>query len=125
MISQLISIFIGTALAQGQPRTIGGQYLYPACLRTADAAQSAGASCVLQAINHYITLLLAAVAIGSFAFLLYGSIQYITSLGDEAKIGAAKKTITNSLIGLVISGLSWLMVLGLASSLGVNVDIGR
>lgn len=125
MINQLISIIVGVALAQNQPPTIGGRYFYPECLYTADAAQSAGASCVLQAINHYITLLLAAIAVGSFAFLLYGSIQYITSFGDETRISAAKKTITNSLVGLAISGLSWLMVLGLASSLGVNVDIGR
>ncbi len=38
----------------------------------------------------------------SVAFLIYGGYQYLTSSGNDEKIKAGQKTITNSVIGLVI-----------------------
>jgi len=35
-------------------------------------------------------------------YLLIGAIQYFTAYGDEAKAGAAKKTILYTIIGIVI-----------------------
>ena len=41
---------------------------------------------------------------GSFAvfFLILGGIQYITSLGNQERMDAAKKTLKHSLIGLIV-----------------------
>ena len=42
-------------------------------------------------------------AIVAFAFVIYGSITYITSQGESNATAKAKDTIINSLIGLAIS----------------------
>lgn len=43
----------------------------------------------------------------AFIYLIYAGLQYITSAGDESKAGAAKKNITNVVIGLVVIMLAW------------------
>lgn len=46
----------------------------------------------------------------SVAFIIYGGIKYILSAGTAAGVEAAKKTITNALIGLVIAVLAVVIV---------------
>ena len=46
----------------------------------------------------------------SVAFLVLGGFRYITSAGNEETAGKGKKTIINSLIGLVIVILSYVIV---------------
>lgn len=40
------------------------------------------------------------------AFIIYGGFKYILAQGEPAKVAAAKKTITNAMIGLIISVLA-------------------
>ena len=42
--------------------------------------------------------------------LIIGAIQFLTAYGNEEKLGTAKKTITFSLVGVVISILSYAIV---------------
>ncbi len=42
--------------------------------------------------------------------MIVGGFQYLTSAGDNAKIGAAKKRITNALIGLALTFSSYLLL---------------
>ena len=54
---------------------------------------------VLIAVIELLTRIAALVAVG---FIIYGSVQYITSQGEPGSISNAKSTITNALIGFVI-----------------------
>lgn len=46
----------------------------------------------------------------SVIFMIFGAIQFLTAYGNEEKIGNAKKTIIFSVVGLVISLLSFAIV---------------
>ncbi|MBD3329877.1 hypothetical protein GF357_05280 [Candidatus Dojkabacteria bacterium] len=48
--------------------------------------------------------------IGAVVMLIVGGVQYITAGGDEGKVEAATKTITNALIGLAIVITSLMIV---------------
>ena len=49
---------------------------------------------------------------GSIAviFIIVGGIQYATSAGDDGRVQSAKNTITNAVIGLVITVLAFAIV---------------
>lgn len=55
---------------------------------------------------NIIDILLQVVAYLSVFFIIYGGFQYITSAGSSEGLVNGRKTITNALIGLVISILS-------------------
>lgn len=46
----------------------------------------------------------------SVVFLIFGAIQFIAGMGNTEKVSLAKKTVTFSLLGLVISLLSYAIV---------------
>ena len=48
----------------------------------------------------------ALVLVASF-FILVAGFNYVTSHGDEEKIGKAKTSIVYAIIGLVVAGLAW------------------
>ena len=50
-------------------------------------------------------------------FLIYGGFQYVTSRGEEEQAESGKKTIQNSIIGLVIIILSYVIVTVIANAL--------
>lgn len=55
---------------------------------------------------NLVTMLLTLVAYVSLVFVIYGGFKYMTSGDNSSGTQAARKTITNALIGLVISILS-------------------
>jgi heme/copper-type cytochrome/quinol oxidase subunit 2 len=42
--------------------------------------------------------------------IIYGSVIYIASSGDQQRVDQAKKTIKYALMGLIMSGLAWAIV---------------
>ncbi|OGZ33479.1 MAG: hypothetical protein A3I88_00110 [Candidatus Portnoybacteria bacterium RIFCSPLOWO2_12_FULL_39_9] len=60
--------------------------------------------------------------VATFAILvvMIGGIQYMTSGGDEKKIGQARKTVTYAVVGLTIALLSWSLMRELQIILGVQ-----
>lgn len=58
---------------------------------------------ILIAIIELLTRIAGLVAVG---FIIYGAIQYITSQGEPEGLSNAKNTITNSIIGFVITVLA-------------------
>jgi len=46
-------------------------------------------------------------ALGSFAMLIMGGIEWITSGGDKAKYESARKRITAAIVGLVLIATAW------------------
>ncbi|MFC1646961.1 hypothetical protein ACFL1A_01625 [Patescibacteria group bacterium] len=65
------------------------------------------------------TLLIIA-ALLAFFFLILGGIQWITSGGDKTAMEAARNKITHAVVGLVIVGAAWAIMLLVQGFLGVN-----
>jgi len=63
----------------------------------------------------YFQLALAGIFFLAIIFVMIGGIQYVTAGGDDGKAKAARKTIINALIGLVISSLAFALVEGVKS----------
>ncbi len=43
-------------------------------------------------------------------FIIWGGVQYLTSIGDESRMESGKKTVTYALMGLVIAALAYAIV---------------
>src|SRR5438105_14040790 len=61
-------------------------------------------------ILYFINLALLIIGIVAVAFLIYGGFRYITSAGNDEVAESAKKTIQNSIIGLIVAILSYVIV---------------
>lgn len=66
-----------------------------------------------------INLMLSFAALLAVGAIIWGGIIYITSIGNESQIGKAKKIIFWAIIGLLITGLSFLIVRFVGQALGV------
>lgn len=73
-----------------------------------DANGNSTGGCVkpYELVSNLINWVTAVAGVVSAIFLVYGSIQYVTSAGDPAKLKRAKDTILYSLIGLAIVALT-------------------
>jgi len=70
-------------------------------------------------IGAIINVILSLLGIVAAAVLIYGGFVYITSTGDEQKISRAKSIILYAVIGLIVVGISGILVnviIGLYSS---------
>lgn len=56
--------------------------------------------------------------IAMMAYLTFGAVQWSTSAGDKGQVDAAKKTITNAIIGMVIVTATYIIVGILGKILG-------
>lgn len=92
--------------------------LIPPCINSPEESRDANASCITDSILFYTNILLAVVAISAFLYMLYGAFLYASAFGDEAKIGQAKKTVTHAIIGVILAGMSLLLVGIVRSVLG-------
>lgn len=61
-------------------------------------------------ILEVVNLLLSLVAVLALAALIWGSIMYILSLGDEGKAEKAKKIILYAIIGVLLAGASYMIL---------------
>ncbi len=51
-------------------------------------------------------------------FLVYGGVQYVTAAGDDSQTGDAKKIITYAILGLIVIGMSFVIVKAVSSVIG-------
>ena len=61
-------------------------------------------------IANIIEILLALVGVLAMIYITYSGIQYIMSEGNSTKIAAAKTSITNAIIGLVLASAAYLII---------------
>ena len=61
-------------------------------------------------IGRIVTGLMGVVGVIAVLMIIYGGIMYMTSAGNDEKIGSAKKIITGAIIGLVVSILAYVIV---------------
>ncbi len=66
------------------------------------------------------TLLIVA-ALLAFLFLILGGIQWITSGGDKAGMEAARNKITHAIVGLIIVGAAWAIMILIQNFLGITI----
>ena len=69
---------------------------------------------ILMNITNYILGFITIIAV---LMLIWGGIQYLTAAGDEGQVDAAKKTITYAIIGLVVVGISYAIVVVVVNTL--------
>ena len=72
-------------------------------------------------ISAIVGLLLILSALLAFFFLILGGIQWITSGGDKAGMEAARNKITHAIVGLIIVGAAWAIMILVQNFLGVTI----
>ena len=65
---------------------------------------------LLELVGKVVSIILLVAGIIAFLYLLYGGIQYMTAGGDAEKATAARTTILNSVIGVVIIVIAYAVV---------------
>jgi len=75
---------------------------------------------LLGTVAKVIGTLLIVAGIIAFFYLLYGGIQYMTAGGDAEKATAARTTILNAVIGIIIIVISFSIVTFVTSQFGTS-----
>ncbi len=94
-------------------------FVYSTSIVGAATISSWGATCkptgvptdIRQAVMNVTNWILGFIAIIATLVIIYGGVQYLTAGGNEDAVGAAKKTISYGIIGVVIAGLAYAMVI--------------
>lgn len=74
-----------------------------------------------QLVSAAVGVLLILSALLAFFYLILGGIQWITSGGDKANMEAARNKITHAIVGLIIVGAAWAMMILVQNFLGVQI----
>jgi hypothetical protein len=74
-----------------------------------------------QLISAAVGTMLIIAALLAFFFLILGGIQWITSGGDKAGMESARNKITHAIVGLIIVGAAWAIMLLVQQFLGINI----
>lgn len=111
-VANVISIFFMLALV-ALPLLTHGQFLPPdgGGIGVAEDVTITGF------LIRIIQILLAIAGLIAVLFLIVGGFRYITAGGNEETTEAAKKTITNSIIGIVVIILSFVIVRVISNAL--------
>lgn len=72
-------------------------------------------------ISAAVGVMLILAALLAFIFLILGGIQWITSGGDKAGMEAARNKITHAIVGLIIVGAAWAIMMLVQSFLGIDI----
>jgi hypothetical protein len=72
-------------------------------------------------LSAVVGILLILAGIMAFLFLILGGIQWITSGGDKAGMEAARNKITHAIVGLIIVGAAWAVMILVQNFLGVTI----
>lgn len=72
-------------------------------------------------ISAVVGTLLILAALMAFLFLIMGGIQWITSGGDKTHMEEARNKITHAIVGLIIVGAAWAVMMLVQNFLGINV----
>lgn len=75
------------------------------------------------AVGRLLTLALSLVVVAAVIFLIYAGFKYINAQGDQKNIQAAQSIVTNTLIGLAIAFISYVLVQALLNSLGFGAAL--
>lgn len=113
--ANIISIVLMFVLAF-TPFLASAQFGIVDCGNTGVPCQSTFSGIVMQIIQ----ILLSIAGLVAVIFLIVGGFRYITAGGNEETAEAAKKTITNAIIGIVVIILSFVIVRVISNALTKN-----
>jgi len=74
-----------------------------------------------QLISAGVGTILILAALLAFVFLILGGLQWITSGGDKAAMETARNKITHAIVGLIIVGAAWAIMMLVQNFLGVSI----
>jgi hypothetical protein len=113
MIKKMKNLFFAaTAMVLILPAVVGAQY------NPTNPGTLPDSTSVNDIIIDVINWVLAFLASLSVLMIVVSGIMYITSGGDETRIGSAKKWLTYSIVGLVVALLSYVIVRTIGAMLG-------
>jgi hypothetical protein len=72
-------------------------------------------------VSGAISLIMLVVALVFFFILIIGGFKWVTSEGDEKKVGTARAQITNALIGLAIVFAAWAIMKLIETVFGISI----
>lgn len=73
-------------------------------------ASQSGTPAVACLVGNVVSILLAVIFFIAVVFLIIGGFRYVISQGNEEGVEKAKGTITNSIIGIVVVLLAWIII---------------
>ena len=76
---------------------------------------------VVKLISAIVGTLLILASLMAFLWLIMGGISWITSGGDKAKMEEARNKITHAIVGLIIVGAAWAVMLLVQTFLGITI----
>lgn len=109
IISAIVTGLMGL-LSYAHALAQGAGLVYPPAIPTLPGGSTPGANTVSIWAVDIINYALALAGIVAVAFLIFGGFRYITSGGNDEAAESGKKIITNSIIGLIIIILSYVIV---------------
>lgn len=68
------------------------------------------AATVLTIMNHIVAIAASLIAVIALVYIIIAGIQYITAGGDSAKQAEAKNAIQAAVMGIIITGLAFVLV---------------
>ena len=74
-----------------------------------------------QLISALVGTILIIAALLEFLYLILGGISWITSGGDKAAMETARNKITHAIVGLIIVGAAWAIMVLIQNFLGVTI----
>ena len=101
-----------------QPREV------PALDANLNEADSFGFNSLGEAVSTIISVIFFVAALAAFFFILWGAVNYVTAGDDSSKTEAARKRITNAVVGLILVALVYVIWLIAAQIVGVDDLLG-
>lgn len=91
------------------------------CANIAGAEGVASIACLVPLIKHLITTVVSLGAIALFIMLLVGGFNMLFSAGDQKKLEAARGTITQAIMGIIVMSVAYLILQTIRIFTGVDV----
>ncbi len=92
-----------------------------ACSNLAGAEGVASIACLVPLIKNLITTVVSLGAVALFIMLLVGGFNMLFSAGDQKKLEAARGTITQAIMGIVVMSVAYLILQAIRVFTGVDV----
>ena len=89
-----------------------------------NTADSFGFNSLGEAVSTIISVIFFVAALAAFFFILWGAVNYVTAGDDSSKTEAARKRITNAVVGLILVALVYVIWLIAAQIVGVDELLG-
>lgn len=102
-----LGIFVGSMMA---PSFAHAQFAADSSSANSMGLSWGNSTNLVDLVKGFVNWILRLVWLVALLMALYGGFQMVTSAGDDTKYKAGYKVLKNAAIGLIIIGLSWILV---------------